>query len=279
MERTYEMEKIVNRLLALNNEYEIEIKHRIEVQNQLKEREMALEKSLKKEKELGELKSRFVSMASHEFRTPLSTILSSVSLIGRYTETEQQDNRDKHINKIKTSVSHMTDILNDFLSVNKLEEGKVNASNENFDIILLGKSIIDELKSIAPQGLEFRFISTKENLEIFSDKKIVKNIMINLIANAIKYSKSTGFVECEIKKEGSNLLFSVTDDGIGIPDEEQKHLFDRFFRASNAINIEGTGLGLNIVKKYLDMLKGNISFTSKLYKGTRFQVRLPLNLK
>lgn len=275
IERTYELESVVNRLLALNKQNEIEIQNRIATQAELKQRELELEQSLAKEKELGELKSRFVSMASHEFRTPLSTILSSVSLIGRYTETAQQENRDKHIQKIKASVTHLTGILNDFLSMNKLEEGKTKPIFEDFDICELIKEITEELKTIVKKGQTLQTICAFEQKMVRSDIKIVKNIMINLISNAIKYSPEDAEILCHLNRNDQEISFSVTDKGIGIPEDEQKHLFDRFFRASNVTNIEGTGLGLNIVKGYVEILGGNISFESTRYVGSKFTITIP----
>jgi two-component system, LuxR family, sensor kinase FixL len=275
VERTYELENAVNQLLSLNRQLEEEITNRIKTQNKLRDRESELEKSLAKERELGELKSRFVSMASHEFRTPLSTILSSVSLIGRYTETDQQANRDKHINKVKSSVTHLTGILNDFLSMNKLEEGKISSNIESFDVTELSKEVIEELKTILKINQEIISECDFSEHMVISDRKILKNILINLISNAIKYSDENGIINYIMRANKSYIEFSVSDNGIGIPDEDQKHLFDRFFRASNVINIEGTGLGLNIVKKYVEILNGEISFTSKLYDGTTFNVKIP----
>lgn len=279
IERTYELENVVNRLLVLNKQNETEIQNRITTQNVLKQREAELEQSLAKEKELGELKSRFVSMASHEFRTPLSTILSSVSLIGRYTETSQQENRDKHIQKIKSSVTHLTGILNDFLSMNKLEEGKTRAFFEDFDICELIIEVTEELKTILKNGQSLKTKCNFEQKIICSDAKIVKNIMINLISNAIKYSPEDSEIDCNINKIDDAISFSVTDKGIGIPEDEQKHLFDRFFRATNVTNIEGTGLGLNIVKGYVEILGGNITFESTRYVGTKFTVNFPSHNK
>lgn len=278
VERTYELENVVNQLLSLNQQLEDEIANKIKAQEQLKEREAALEESLVKERELGELKSRFVSMASHEFRTPLSTILSSVSLIGKYTTTEQQVNRDKHINKVKSSVSHLTNILNDFLSMNKLEEGKIHAVSEDVQIEELFNDITEELRTLLKGNQQLSTVCLCVHKNIRSDSKFLKNILINLISNAIKYSDDHGVIECRLTTSEEELLIAVKDNGIGIPEEDQKHLFDRFFRASNATNIEGTGLGLNIVKKYIEMLHGEIKFNSRVYEGTEFIVRLPITL-
>lgn len=273
--RTYELENVVNQLLALNKQLEEEINIKIKIQQQLKDREAELEKSLLLERELGELKSRFVSMASHEFRTPLSTVLSSVSLIGRYTESDQQANREKHINRVKSTVAHLTAILNDFLSMNKLEEGRIQTFFEDFDPIELFHEVIEEMRTILKPNQQLINLHSTNGMLVRSDRKIIKNTLINLISNAIKYSKENGKINCNISVNEKVLDFSVSDEGIGIPDEDQKHLFDRFFRASNVTNIEGTGLGLNIVKKYLEMLDGEISFVSKLYIGTTFNVSIP----
>lgn len=275
IERTYELENVVNQLLSLNKQLEEEINNKIKIQNQLKEREVELEQSLLKERELGELKSRFVSMASHEFRTPLSTILSSVSLIGRYTQTEQQINRDKHINKVKSSVTHLTGILNDFLSMNKLEEGKVTTNLEQFNALELFNEVIEELKTILKNNQQIKCYYNVTSEMVYTDSKIFKNILINLISNAIKYSGEEDTIHCTLSTDPDNITFIVKDEGIGIPEDEQKHLFDRFFRASNATNIEGTGLGLNIVHKYIEMLGGTITFQSKLYSGTIFNATIP----
>lgn len=280
IDRTNELEGVVNQLLALNKKLEGEISDRIKAQNLLLVRELELEESLAKERELGELKSRFVSMASHEFRTPLATILSSVSLIGRYISEEQQAQREKHISKIKSSVTHLTGILNDFLSMNRLEEGKINSSLGIFDAFELCEEVIDELKPILKVGqkIHFQAKSDGDNSNVLTDRKILKNIMINLISNAVKYTNEDGKIECSISVEPETLIFSVKDNGIGIPEEDQKHLFDRFFRASNAINIEGTGLGLNIVKKYTEILEGMITFESIIYEGSIFTVTIRNNI-
>jgi two-component system sensor kinase FixL len=280
IERTNELEGAVNQLLSLNKKLEAEITDKIKAQNLLQIREIELEKSLAKERELGELKSRFVSMASHEFRTPLATILSSVSLISRYTNNEQQPQREKHITKIKSSVTHLTGILNDFLSLNKLEEGKINTSHEIFDPFELCEEVLEELKPIFKSHQKFSTekIEGSEISQMKTDRKILKNIMINLISNAIKYTHDDGIIICKLGLWKDSFIFVIKDNGIGIPDEDQKHLFDRFFRASNAFNIEGTGLGLNIVKKYTEILEGMITFESKIYSGSTFTIKLKNNM-
>jgi PAS domain S-box-containing protein len=277
VERTYELENVVNQLLALNKQLEDEISIKMKIQQQLKDRELELENSLKKEKELGELKSRFVSMASHEFRTPLATITSSASLISRYTEHDQQANREKHINRVKSSVTHLTGILNDFLSMNKLEEGHINTNFETFDPSELCIEVVEELHSLLKKDQHIECKHEPDIGMIYTERKILKNTFINLISNAIKYTKDDGKIHCTLVVTNDQLEFTVKDNGIGIPEEDQKHMFERFFRASNVTNIEGTGLGLNIVKKYIEILHGDITFESKLYHGTTFKVVIPIH--
>lgn len=243
----------------------------------MKKAEEEMRKALQKEKELNELKSRFVSLASHEFRTPLSSILSSVSLIQKYTTTEQQDKRDKHIERIKSSVHNLTGILNDFLSLDKLESGVISIKHTEVIPYDLVTALIDETQVLAKRGqiINLNFKGSK-TLSIFMDVQMLKNIIINLISNALKYSKENQEIEVRVELNEEQIFFSVKDNGIGIPEEEQKEMFQRFFRAKNSINIQGTGLGLNIVKKYVDLLNGSISFESKLDEGTTFNVTLPI---
>ncbi|MCB9189866.1 MAG: PAS domain-containing sensor histidine kinase [Flavobacteriales bacterium] len=234
-------------------------------------------KALQKEKELGEMKSRFVSMASHEFRTPLSAILSSSSLIEKYDKTEQQENRLKHTSRIKSSVGNLTDILNDFLSFEKLNENKVEVSHEKLNMCELVQYAVEELESHRKNNQRIEFIKGEKPCVIYSDAKILKNVLLNLLSNGLKYSGNEGVVNVDFEISNGTLFLSVADNGIGIPDKDQKHLFERFHRAENVSNIQGTGLGLNIVKKYTELLGGKISFESELDKGTTFYIEIPTN--
>lgn len=238
------------------------------------EAEMA--KSLEKERELNELKSRFVSMASHEFRTPLSTILSSASLAARYEQPEELEKRIKHLDRIKSSVNHLTNILNDFLSLSKLEEGMVKVNHEKIDIKEYFQTFRNEMQEIALDGQQIKLqLECKDSVVSF-DPVMLKNTCLNLVSNAIKYSKEGQEINLIVCCNHETLKVEVQDNGIGIPEEEQKNLFERFFRAKNATNIQGTGLGLNIIKKYVDMMEGTINFTSKENKGTIFTIEIPI---
>lgn len=229
--------------------------------------------ALERERELNELKSRFVSMASHEFRTPLSTILSSASIIEKYKDAETQEKRAKHIKKIKSSINNLNGILEDFLSLSKLEEGKFDMSLQEVDLEETCSQVIDELSSIRKEKQDIHLAVSGTPEKIISDPKFVKNILINLTSNAIKYSEKDIETNLDYRSNGE-ICISITDYGMGIPESDQKHLFERFFRAQNATNIPGTGLGLNIVKKYVEMLGGRISFESTINKGTTFYVTL-----
>jgi PAS domain S-box-containing protein len=238
----------------------------------LKKVEEDLREALNKERELGELKSRFVSMASHEFRTPLSTILSSASLSAQYTLTEQQDKREKHYQKIKSSVTSLTGILNDFLSLSRLEEGRVEVHLEDVDFSIFCMEMAEEINPILRQGQHIFVKHSHESMTLQMDKKLMKMILINLLTNASKYSDEGAEIHCIVKKDNNALEIDIIDQGIGIPDEDKPHMFDRFFRASNAMNIKGTGLGLNIVKRYVELMGGTIKFKSELGKGSTFTV-------
>ena len=258
---------VIDRILIV----EINVSKQKEIEE---EQRMALER----ERELGEMKSRFVSMASHEFRTPLSAILSSATLIEKYETTEQHSNRLKHTDRIKSSVANLTNILNDFLSLDKLSSNAVASEIKEVNVCEIIEYAITELESTKKQSQEVKFEYLDNSKCIFkSDEKILKNIMLNLISNGLKYSQNDGLVEVSLCLDNDNLYIRVKDNGIGIPEEEQPKLFQRFFRAENVSNIQGTGLGLNIVKKYVEILGGEISFESKLNQGTTFVVKLPQN--
>jgi PAS domain S-box-containing protein len=244
----------------------------MELENSRKQLSQALET----EKELNDMKSRFVTMASHEFRTPLSTILSSVSLISKYITREDDEKRQKHVQRIKSAVTNMTLILNDFLSAERLQEGKIIAKLEEVNLKSLAQEVINDVLGVLKSGQKIEYIHAgSENATL--DRQMMRNILLNLASNAIKFSGEDKKIELQIKITPQQVWLQITDGGIGIPKEEQDHLFNRFFRAKNATNIQGTGLGLNIVARYLEMLNGKIEFTSVLNEGTTFTITIPNN--
>jgi PAS domain S-box-containing protein len=274
--------KAENQLIAYKSELEKEVEERTmilkEAIQKLEQTKDELDNSLKREREVNSMKSRFISIASHEFRTPLATVLSSLSLVEKYAELKEDEKRNKHISRIKSSVRNLTDILNDFLSLNKLEEGKVMLNIENFNLHDLIDNIRQELQGIAKKDQKIE-ISCSHNGDCMAnlDKTLVRNILINLVSNAIKFSPEGSVIHINAILSETELILSVKDHGIGIPEADQKHLFERFFRSSNAGEIQGTGLGLSIVSHYVNLLKGSIKYESKENEGTTFYVNIPRN--
>lgn len=267
--RTEELNKLVDDLEKANQFLQEQISER-------KKAEAETIKALEKERELNELKTKFVSIASHEFRTPLSTVLSSASLIDQYKSKGSFEKIDKHILRIKTSVNHLTAILNDFLSLGRLEEGGIELVKEMVNLNDFLQEIFEEVKHSLKEGQQLALQCDRHEKSIPLDKRVVRNILFNLISNAIKYSAANKSIYITCTLSDNTLTLAIRDEGIGIPENEAKHLFDRFFRASNVTNIQGTGLGLNIVKRYVDLLKGKISYVSAEGKGSTFTVTIPL---
>lgn len=273
-----ELEKISDDIRKMNTDLEGKVEERTiilkEALQKLEESQQELSESLDKERQLNEIKSRFVSMASHEFRTPLSTILSSATLVSKYPLGEDFEKREKHIRRIKDSVNHMNELLEDFLSLGKLEEGKVGVTVTSFSVKEFIEDVVDEMKAHLKKGQEIETACTEEG-SFTTDKRMLKNIMLNLISNAIKFSGEGKKVWVCTVSDTNRLQIIVRDQGLGIPEEDQPHLFSTFFRAKNVSNIQGTGLGLPIVKRYANLLGGDIHIKSVLEKGTEVLISLP----
>ena len=281
LEQKEELERITAQIKKLNIELEQKVEYRTkmlrETLTELEKSKEELSISLEKEKELNELKSRFVTTASHEFRTPLSTILSSSFLLEKYNDLTEPVKRAKHIQRIKNAVADMKSILEDFLSLGKLEEGliKINWSTLSADELFYElQNNINDMEGLCKKGQHISFSHSGEgSIEI--DPQLFKNIMNNLISNAIKFSPEDSTIEVDCHINENNLMVTVKDHGIGISEEDQQHLFQRFFRAKNAVNIQGTGLGLHIIAKYLELMNGSSELESKLNEGTTFQFIIP----
>jgi signal transduction histidine kinase len=238
-----------------------------------------LVKTIEKEKELNVMKSRFVSMASHEFRTPLTTILSSVFLLENYKGEQLERESNKLLDRIKRAVHNMTEILNEFLSSGKLDEGKMPVNKHAVNLATFLDELRQEVHVLKKDNQQAEFICSGECDEVNTDPQILKNILLNLISNAIKYSKPEGIIKVNTVVTSTEFKISVVDEGMGIPEEEQKYVYQRFFRAHNVSGTQGTGLGLNIVRKYMSLLNGRIEFVSELNKGTTFTVIFPVEVK
>ncbi|HEU4718573.1 MAG TPA: ATP-binding protein [Bacteroidia bacterium] len=246
-----------------------------ELERRVDERTKELQDSLTREKELNELKSAFVSMASHEFRSPLATILSSTSLAERYGETGQEEKRQKHLNRIKASVTHLTLTLDDFLSLNKLESGKAEYHSALVDLAKYSEELLEDLRLLCRNGQHINHRHVGRSGPVKLDRNVMRNVLFNLVSNAIKYSPNGEDIELTTELTDDTFIICVKDKGIGIPEEDKQKMFGKFFRASNASPIQGTGLGLSIVKKYVELAGGDIGFTSRMDEGTTFVVTIP----
>lgn len=239
-----------------------------------------LDLALQREKDANMMKTRFVSIASHEFRTPLSTMLSSLVLIEKYAGKGEIEKQDKHIERIKKSIKSLSEILNDILSINKLEEGKVNVKPREFNALNLFENVISELSLIlkTDQRIDLNWKASKD-LFLVQDETLLCHVVTNLVSNAVKFSGEKSLIAVIVSELKSNVLIQVKDEGIGIPEDNIEKLFTRFYRADNAGQIQGTGLGLSIVKQYTELLEGQVSVKSKQGMGTTFEVSLPKNLR
>lgn len=266
--RTKDFEEAIANLKKLNIKLEKENKKRLKAEKDAK-------LALKKEKELNELKTKFLSLVSHEFKTPLSAILTSSILLGKYGLTEQQPKRDKHIKTITDEVHYLNNILNDFLSVEKLEKGQYKYKFNDFKLSKVVNEVIYNANMLLKEGQIIKYPKDIDELSIHQDEKVLELALTNIVNNAIKYSPENTTITIDISQDNQMTTFEIKDEGIGIPKHDQKNIFNRYFRAENALFTEGTGIGLNIVKGHLENLKGNITFKSKEKTGSTFILKLP----
>ncbi|RZK41014.1 MAG: PAS domain S-box protein [Pedobacter sp.] len=264
------------KIKSYTEELEVKIKDRtqelIRSINELETAKEHMSALFQKERELNQLKTRFVSMASHEFRTPLSSIQLSASLIDKYVAKQDAASVEKHTSKIKNSINNLTTILNDFLSLEKLEAGKVEANPNWFDLIAFSEEITEEMQLMSKQNQLIVYEHKGTTAQVFIDQNLLKNCIINLISNAIKYSGEDTMIQFNSVINDRELMIDVADNGIGIPASEIDNLFEPFFRAHNTGDIPGTGLGLNIVKRYVSLMNGTCTCESEQNLGTKFKL-------
>ncbi|HEA20562.1 hypothetical protein LCGC14_0685030 [marine sediment metagenome] len=235
-----------------------------------------LEKALETEKELNELKTKFLSLVSHEFKTPLSGILTSATLVGKYKKEDQQEKRDKHLNTIIGGVHHLTHILDDFLSMERMEKGKEVYRYSKFSLSKLVNEVVYNANMMLKSGQHISYPQNIDDVSIYQDEKIADLMLTNLLNNAVKYSPEDSQIDLKVDIMMDKIIFQIKDLGIGIPKKDQKYIFDRYFRAENVLTTQGTGIGLNIVKAHVENLGGKICFKSTEHKGSTFTVELPL---
>ncbi len=269
-----QLERMVNeRTTALQQgikKLEKEIERRKEAENKIKE-------ALRKERELNDLKTKFLSLVSHEFKTPLSGIMTSSTLIGKYVKEDQQDKRQKHINTITGKVKYLNNILDDFLSVERLETGKVNYKLNTFPLSKVINEVIYNANMLLKEGQLINYPEKIDEIELKFDEKVLELVLTNLVNNAIKYSPEHTVIDISVVSSEKELEIVISDEGIGIPKKEQKFIFNRYFRAENALLNQGTGIGLNIAKSHLENLGGDITFESVENRGSSFKVFVPIS--
>lgn len=274
-------------------ELNIQLQHKVEARtNELKQTiaklteeiklrkvaESKIKSALQKERELNHLKTEFLSLVSHEFKTPLSGILTSATLVGKYKGENQQDKREKHLNTIIGGVHHLTGILNDFLSLERLEKGKEVYRYTKFSLSKVVNEVVYNANMQLKDGQNIIYPDNIDEVEIIQDERILSLVLTNLLHNAIKYSPEDTDIDIKVELKADEIVFHIIDQGIGIPEESKKHIFKRYFRAENALLIQGSGIGLNIVKAHLENIGGVVSFKSTPGKGTVFSVVLPLGI-
>jgi PAS domain S-box-containing protein len=267
-QRTQKLKATIYKLKDLNITLYTENKRRIQV-------EQEINIALKKEQELNVLKTKFLSLVSHEFKTLLSGILTSAILLTKYKLTAESKKRDKHIKIITSKVHYLNTILNDFLCIEKLDMGKIKYNPTTFKVSKVLNELIYNVNILLKEGQKINYPKDIDDFSLHQDEKILELTLFNLVHNAIKYSSENTFIDIFITQDNLKTVFKVKDNGIGIPKKDQKNIFNRYFRAENVLLRQGTGIGLNIVKNHIENLGGEISFTSKENTTTTFTVSIP----
>ena len=266
--RTELLTKAVSELERANFMLKEEVDERIRAEKNAK-------RAFEKEKELSQMQAKFLSMVSHEFKTPLSGILTSASLVDKYNQKSPNERISNHVATIKNLVLQLNDILDDFLFLENSESGKYQFTSSRFKICDLIRKIVSDAGALMKPGQKFEIIPCLNASPILQDRKVVDIILRNIIYNAIKYSPANSTIQIKIRIN-DKLSIEIRDEGIGIPEEAIEHIFDRFYRAKNVLHIQGTGIGLNIVRRHLLQMKGSIEISSKENEGTTVFVTMPV---
>ncbi|SHH66938.1 PAS domain-containing sensor histidine kinase [Winogradskyella jejuensis] len=245
------------------------------LEKKVKERTEQLQIALSKEKELNDLKTKFLSLVSHEFKTPLSGISTSVMLLEKYKQEQEQDKRNKHLSIIKDKVHYLNNILNDFLSIERLEAGTVNYKFSHFNLSKVINEVVYNANMLLKEGQRINYPDNIDEMTMYQDERILELVLTNIVQNAVKYSNENSEIDIKITQVNGFTQIEVKDQGIGIPKKDLENIFTRYFRAENVLNMQGTGIGLNIAKTHTENLGGNISLTSKENKGTTVTLQIP----
>ncbi|MGA7935274.1 MAG: HAMP domain-containing sensor histidine kinase, partial [Kovacikia sp.] len=244
-----------------------------------KQLEEELLKTLEKEKELSELKSRFVSMTSHEFRTPLSTIYSSSELLEYYEHRWTREERLDQLHLIQSTVEHMTQLLEDILLIGQAEADHLEFHPTPINLPQFCSELTNHLQLSIGSNHTLAFLNQCSTVRAWVDEKLLRQILTNLLSNGVKYAPEGSLIQLELTCDSEQIILRIQDQGIGIPPEDHAHLFEAFHRAKNVGTIPGTGLGLAIVKRCVEVHNGSITFQSEVGVGTTFEVTLPLEVE
>ncbi|MFP4368301.1 MAG: ATP-binding protein [Candidatus Kapaibacterium sp.] len=267
-ERTYLMEDALNELKS-------EIERRKTIEEELSRAKSKLEGSLNIQKRLNDMRSNFVSMVSHEYRNPLTMILSSIYLLKRFHETGDEAEFNSHLDKIRSAVNSMNSMLNDIILLGKAESSDLKIVKKQIDLKEYITLIASETRYLFKNSHDITLETIGDSFIINADDSLLQHVINNLISNAIKYSPDKSTVRIKIKEKNENIILAIKDEGIGIKPEEQEYLFEQFYRGSNTRDKTGTGLGLYIVKTFVERMKGTIKVESSLGLGSEFKVILP----
>jgi PAS domain S-box-containing protein len=251
----------------------------IKLEKTVQERTLQLQEALSKEKELNELKTKFLSLVSHEFKTPLSGIATSLMLLEKYKLTDEQPKRDKHLTILKDKVNYLNTILNDFLSIERLETGTFNYTFSDFNLSKVLNEVVYNSNMLLKEGQRINYPNDINDIVLHQDERIIEIILSNILQNAVKYSGKNSKIDIRINQNENNTIFEIEDHGIGIPKKDLENIFARYYRAENVLNLQGTGIGLNIVKTHLENLGGSIKIESTENKGTLVTLKIPNKAK
>ncbi|MGE5399647.1 MAG: PAS domain S-box protein [Ignavibacteriales bacterium] len=246
----------------------------------ISERKLAeeeMQKALEKERELSQLRSRFISIVSHEYRTPLTSISASSELLERYHKKWPDEKKVELLQRIQKSVDYMVSMLNDVLMINKADSGKLEFNPVSMDLVKASSIMAEETRLQSPDTNKIIFQSIESEIRGYFDEKLLRQIISNLLSNAVKYSNSNKNIYFSISMLSGCAVITIKDEGIGISERDQIRLFEPFFRGNNALSLSGTGLGLSIVKRAVDLHKGTIQCSSRIGEGTTFTIQLPVS--
>jgi len=274
------LKRLIESLETQNQELRQLTQRNEDLENRVAERTAELKQALKKEKELNQLKSRFITIASHEFRTPLAIIASSSGILQKFSDRLNEERKQEHLQTIQHTIKHITQILDDVLMINRAEADKIELHLEAADIVDFCYHLQSAIAESNNQhtinfSVDLGQETITNSLIIQFDKKLLQQIITNLLNNAIKYSPNHNLVNFSLTKADDKIIFKISDHGIGIPEADQDNLFASFHRGSNVGNIAGTGLGLSIVKKCVDLHQGEINIDSQIGKGTTVTITIP----